>query len=423
MRKAAVNFVVATLMSTGVVCAETPREAERREAEAAISMRVLERVSSIAESTAKQYETLSAKHVELQGRLSKLMTSDEGKKLAATLDPVLAREIVQNVDTPFIDAQRLSANKRQAESLVARLRQEKANVVPGYVPPEAVVTEVHSLSAWATEVSALLRTKTLWLDDQLAIAPAGLDVKGAPTLAEVLTEYRRREHEAWSEARKKGAEAIQEEGKKEISEAARRAELERMTQEARQLYEAMRADLERERAEHEVAMQRQRDAYEQMMSDLRRELAESKAKRDAQDAETDVIAKKGDIEAERIRLRQEAQNPETQSLLAPLLAKGYTQPGQNDRLLDAQPVSFAALRQVGALERTDDGLFALAKVASKKLAGKGRTMTNRDWDRPTWGGPESWKDWTNEQRQRLLKAQETLNRLGPTLIELGLLAE
>jgi hypothetical protein len=416
--------VVACLVSARPGLAEDPpadRDQILKQSELAMSKRLLDQ--AMAEGNVKRFHALRDAHSALQQRLAGLMTNAKGKRLAATLDPILARDVITYTDTPAIDPATLQANTKQAAALVDQLKAEREHITPGYVPPEGIITEAHSLSNWADEAMAKVKTRNAWIDGQLTAVASGFDEKTAPTLQDVIKEFRRREVESWATARKAGIDQAKGPGEAALTEAARTAELEKMLQEARQKLAQAQTDLAQQKSEHDAAIARQRDSYTQAEADLRRQLTESAAQRQVQEAQTDAIAKQGDTAAEKVKLTQEAKDPALQKLLAPLLAKGFSQPGQKDRSLESTPVSLKALRAVGALDRSEDGLFQLAKVATPKIAGKGHTANNRNWDRPMWGYPNVWKDWSNDQRQELLKAQDALNRLGPTLVEMGLLAE
>jgi len=399
------------------------RDAARQEAELAVSRRILDKAIVVADGTAKSYDDLSIAHDALIKRLSGLMTNEEGKRLAASLDPILARDAVQNIESPVLDPVALNTNRKQAVALVDQLKKERDNIVPGYVPPEAILSELQSLSSWAASARTNVKLRTEWLEQQVAVTNDKFDAATASTLEQVLADFRRREQEAWKSAREQGIKQAMPEGEAAITEAAKISELEKSLQASDKLLKQSRADLLTQKGEHEAAVARQKEAYEQNMADLRKELAEKKAQRQVQDAGTEAVAKQGNIDAEKVKLLAEAKDPAIQRLLAPLLAKGFTQPGQRERTLEATPVSFRAIQATGALDRSDDGLFMLAKMCSVRMAGKGSTYTNKNWDRPTWGFPNDWRQWTNEQRQQLLKAQDAINRLGPTLVELGMLAD
>lgn len=394
-----------------------------KQSELAMSKRLLDQAMAMAEGNVKRYQALTDAHNALQQRLAGLMTNAEGKRLAATLDPILAREVITYTDTPAIDPAKLQANTKQATALVNQLKAEREHITPGYVPPEGIITESHSLSNWADEATAKVKARNTWIDGQLTAIATGFDEKTAPTLQDVIKEFRRREVDSWAAARKAGIDQAKGAGEAAITEAARTAELEKMLQEARQKLAQAQTDLAQQKSESDAALARQRDAYAQAEADLRRQLTESAAKRKVQEAQTDAIGKQGEAAAEKVKLTAEANDPAIQTLLAPLLAKGHSQPGSKDRQLEPTPVSLSKLRAYGALDRSEKGLTQLARAGMKKFGLRAALQTNALHDRPEWGYPASWGKWSQAQRDELLKAQDALNRLGPTLVEMGLLAE
>lgn len=64
----------------------------------------------------------------------------------------------------------------------------------------------------------------------------------------------------------------------------------------------------------------------------------------------------------------------------------------------------------------------LGGFQTKIFHANGDGETNR-WAEDQWGYPAGWSKWSQDQRDTLLKAQDALNRLGPTLVEMGLLAQ
>jgi hypothetical protein len=418
--------VVACLVSARPGLAEDPpadRDQILKQSELAMSKRLLDQAMAMAEGNVKRFQALTDAHSALQQRLAGLMTNAEGKRLAATLDPILARDVITYTDTPAIDPATLQANTKQAAALVDQLKAEREHITPGYVPPEGIITEAHSLSNWADEAMAKVKTRNTWIDCQLTAVVPAFDEKTAPTLQNVIKEFRRREVDSWAAARKAGIDQAKVPGEAAITEAARTAELEKMLQEARQKLAQAQTDLAQQKSEHDAAIARQRDSYTQAEADLRRQLTESAARRQVQEAQTDAIAKQGNTAAEKVKLTQEAKDPAIQTLLAPLLAKGHSQPGSTERQLEATPVSLSKLRAFGALERSEKGLTQLARAGMKKFGTTAALKSNPLYDRPEWGYPVSWSKWSQDQRDALLKAQDALNRLGPTLVEMGLLAE
>lgn len=164
-------------------------------------------------------------------------------------------------------------------------------------------------------------------------------------------------------------------------------------------------DSESTRAEQEAAEARAKLAAEQ----IRREAAERLESEKA--------------EAERQRLIKRAQMPDVQRYLAPFLAKGYLQPksergvGMFVKTTRLEPMSFSKISRTGALEPTISGLNVLNQLGSD--TGTNELANDR---RPLWGFGYFTNRWSRSDQEYLQKAQELLRELGPTLVELEMLA-
>jgi hypothetical protein len=123
------------------------------------------------------------------------------------------------------------------------------------------------------------------------------------------------------------------------------------------------------------------------------------------------------LAAQKANLAAEARSEEVQRLLQPFLVRRNLQPrlaGASLRwrqTVDEQPMSFSALEGVGALAETVQGLAMLARVGS-----------NREITSPRWEYNPSPRTWSTDTQDRLKQAQDLLRRLGPTLVEEGLLS-
>jgi len=156
------------------------------------------------------------------------------------------------------------------------------------------------------------------------------------------------------------------------------------------------------KAKQEETSKRIADAQQQAVEE-KATLAENAAKQDTQ-----IAHEQADKEA----LTKLAKSPDIQKRLAPFITPGMTQviPNRSGAIVkvpdEAKPLSFSGLNGKGALAPTDDGRTTLVWIA-----------TNNRNDRPKWTKPvtsEEWK-WVKEN-------QEYLRKLGPVLVELGMLS-
>jgi hypothetical protein len=132
------------------------------------------------------------------------------------------------------------------------------------------------------------------------------------------------------------------------------------------------------------------------------------------------MAKK-DAEIQVAKLRAEAQTAAVKAALAPFITPGMWQvgPGFGPRIISGttpRPMSLSALQQSGCLEDSTHGLVRLWYVASSSY----------DKMRPRWpilGNPRNPTMELQDPNKlnRVKTAQDYLNRLGPTMVELGIL--
>jgi hypothetical protein len=126
--------------------------------------------------------------------------------------------------------------------------------------------------------------------------------------------------------------------------------------------------------------------------------------------------------ADRAKLIARAKSPDVQRYLATFLAKGYTQPvGNNmgiryERMTQETPISFSRLQTSGALENSMQGLKTLNLIASE-----GWSPPNKWHDRPAWQIALD-QPFTKSDQEFVQRAQDLLRELGPTLVDLKMLA-
>ncbi|MBX3412411.1 MAG: hypothetical protein KF708_06970 [Pirellulales bacterium] len=161
------------------------------------------------------------------------------------------------------------------------------------------------------------------------------------------------------------------------------------------------------------------------MSEAERESAEkvAAAREEAMRLEADRKTAEIQARAEFEKLAARAKSPDVKRYLGTFLAKGYAQPVGSymgvkyERTTTEGPISFSRLETSGALERSMRGLQTLNLIASR-----GWSSGNVSWhDRPTWQFPLD-REFTKTDQEFIQRAQDLLRELGPTLVELKMLA-
>lgn len=135
------------------------------------------------------------------------------------------------------------------------------------------------------------------------------------------------------------------------------------------------------------------------------------------EAKEKAAAEAARAKVEKERLLAKVQDAKVKQMLAPIIAKTIFQPVivdgkvRNDHvggLMDR--ISYTRLKSVGALDKSREGLAALASVGC---------YVNRH---PHWLFSTIPSEWTDGNRAFLEEVQELLRELGPTLVEEKLLA-
>ncbi|MBY0587191.1 hypothetical protein K2X85_08445 [bacterium] len=120
---------------------------------------------------------------------------------------------------------------------------------------------------------------------------------------------------------------------------------------------------------------------------------------------------------EEAKLKEEANSDEVRQHLGIFFERRTLQPRGTagvvkwERVIDSQPTSLERLRNIGALHDSLQGLVILSRIG-----------TRRELPQPRWMFPTEAANWSEENQTFLKKAQEMLNRLGPTLVKEGLLS-
>lgn len=135
------------------------------------------------------------------------------------------------------------------------------------------------------------------------------------------------------------------------------------------------------------------------------------------DAKTEKLLDEQKKAEEQRQLIEEAHSAEVKSALSVFLQERLVQPRLSGaavrmrRISTRQPMSLAALESTGALRPTETGLKMLARLA-----------TDRDLPEPRWHFGSEPGSWSDENHELLTETQALLIRLGPTLVNEGLLS-
>lgn len=361
----------------------------------------------------EQLTALRTQEATFDSRLEALKQNDEGKRLAA--DPTAVAAIYhQGLARPVVTVQGIDTRIAEIDRAVSKL-----NAANDPAAMDDAISTVRDLPfqvrAWVPMRSAELTERSHWFDAALQRAPALTDAGAAPTLAKTLDAYAV-EFDKWSaELFRKGMQVAKQEKEQEAVERGRLAALLQAEQKLRLMEEQGRLQMDEEQARHRAELEKKLD----QIAALDRENAALRANRALQDAKSQTAVSAVQNEAEHEQLRKRCKDSEVQTLLQPFITPGYWALTTNDRTatgVDKKPISLNALKSAGALNADDKGYLELTRIATVKYN-----------DRPHWSityqGGRTFQKATEKQRDDVRKAQQLLNELGPTLVELGMLSE
>ena len=303
-----------------------------------------------------------------ESEIPTLLKTSAGDKIAVHKDLVASlSEIVNEERAPKSKIQDYA--KR-----IATLRTELGKRATSSTPQPLTGKELENIDELQTAVSAADETWNNALTSARAIKVLA-EARGEPEKPRTLQE----------EIDVKAAEdALAERQKRQEEEAARKAR-----------------EAEEQRRQEELAAERR---LEQERLEAKRKEAAAAAAREQQQREAELLAR--------------AKSSEVQSTLAPFLHTRGVQPRkvgggsvQFRSTFEESPMSLSALKGMGALEPSTEGLKWLARVGgNRKLSG------------PRWGVGSTPSSWTEDQKKLLKDAQEFLRELGPVLVKEGQLS-
>lgn len=379
----------------------------------------------------------------LRERVAGLMTSDEGKRIGTL--PSSAMFFLQQEERSFADDSELTAGRTFVGEMKEYIAEQRRTPKLGYTPSLVSQTEANRIYFWALGRLAELNQQQAWLDDATEQTRSMEGVDTLPSLQTRIMRVRSATMQLWNEAADEGRKQAVAEAEPLIRENARVIELERALVAAEQLKNFATLAAERSRLQTESILARQAIELEDIRLELERQIKTDRERQLDYQAQTELLEQTLKqnrelntlIEAEKLRRARDmadAESDDVRRLLAPVLARGTWQPGMRNSNPAGKPmpISLKALEAAKALEEGDQGLKNLMAILNargcngatgiKTMEGQGNRKGHLDTMRPKLGFPERFRDLSYEQGQELAEIQRLLRRLGPTLVELEMLA-
>lgn len=374
-----------------------------------------------AKETEKLLQALDKKAKVHAGRMEILLHSDQGKCIVR--DPVAFMTYVQLERNPAVTPMELRLKVDLASSLAERAQLGREEQDVSYLPNETVRTEIYSLYFWVKDREIRLQAQIDSLNKISGQKVFTEDMSSAKTLAASLTEYNALWQKLLAESEITGKLLAQEQKQQILIDANKLIELEKAEKEAERIKAENEAELFRQQQGYETRLMRQKvdleeermrteQALEIKIEQLENDLEEAREAQNLKNAEHGTGIQKTRYKTRRQELTAKIESPEVQMLLAPFINKDYWQPG-NTKSGEKSGISFSYMQRQGLLNSSLEG--------QKKMLGLGTSKYNRR--RGTWPFPRLIGRLTEEQRDQVLQAQEYLAELGPTMVELGYLAE
>ena len=333
-----------------------------------------------ARSLTNALETLLAQIPALQSQLERLRMGGDGKKVSIFPDLVISARSLFQKDAKEIPSRDEAVQK--LESLRRILFQLGENVGTAFEPTAEMTATLDDTRLWVDNATRRLQTargiaETLLREAQIKVAPQDAPAQ-PPTLQAAMDALTTRE---WDD---------------------RQRIVTQKTVVAEKLATATVADATTNQIINQAQIEAER---------LKKAEAE---KRNAHDLE--MAKKDADIEA--AKLRAEAKTSVVKTALAPFITPGMWQvnPGFNPRLATGttpRPMSFSALQKAGCLEDSTAGLIKLWHAASSQ----------HDRMRPRWAriAKPNVAFQDAQKLSQVKTAQDYLTRLGPSMVQLGML--
>lgn len=375
-------------------------------------------------TTAEMLETMEQKATAHFKQIEALRESDQGKLLAQDPNSMGFAIFLLLYEEPAITVNEINEKQLLLASLQKQVLLGISGPEVGYLPKREIRDQVTLLEHWAKD-----RQKAF--DDQIATLnrllrrqpPERLDTSQGITLNDKLD----KRNAVWDELvaiiRLMAEEEVKPEVKEILLELYKYVKLEEGKLRADILKGQEDLSLARKRQEHEIEIQddtflleRVRRLADQNLSKRRANLdnktRELKAVQNLNQALANLRLNKLETETATQQLIAEAESPDVQSLLRPFITKGYWQPNRAKTGYKLSGMSLTFIKKQDCFS---------PKNGLQKLLTLGTNPANSD--RRPWTFPRKYNSLSHEQKEQLQRAQDYLMKLGPTLVDLGYLAE
>jgi len=427
-----VLFVIACALfaATGQTTTVTPEhltqravenEQLRRVQEEALKQMILIRETHIsrAKQTNVLLNKLAIRAADYESKMSSLLRSDDGKKLALNKKAVSRFANLQKY--PVVDSNEIEVRLDEATSLLSMAQLGADGPEVGYMPSQETLDQINNLLNWAETRLSTLSEHDATLHTLIINLPDSVDVSNAKTLHDAVKEYNDRMKEFLDGLHDEGRQISQEQAEQDLRNTFVDAEIRQLKAEQARIITLMDDKIASIRHDYELQLleQRQIRDRERLEADNKYQdvLAENDQLRKRADAERQRRNTRATIEIGRIIQETEyerklalARSREVQDLLAPFIAKGYYQPGLRSGTYEPSPVSLRALQERKALETTVKSLKLLLIYG----------VTKKDKERPRWSFSSDYDRLNAEQKGRLRQAQQYIIYLDDILVQEGL---
>lgn len=372
--------------------------------------------------TEQAFTDLLANAQSLRNRMHELLDSDDGKPIAS--DKVSVRTFDNLYNAPRIRLDEIREMTDRVSDLIDRLELADAGPDVGLPLDEPTLLQAEHFRRTFDRWSTVLEQDIATFNDILTGGPTELDLEQAPTLRQAVDAHHARWPHLLARAELTARDRTAEDTLEILAERYAEAERHRATVEGQLALENMRAQMDSLRQEHEREMLRQQEENAIKLADVQRQLADALAEIERLDKQATAdrtvtsmqldsqVGRQIDV-AQRERLQALAKSLEVQTLLAPLLAHGYSQPYNQYGTYEQGPVSLSQLARLGALDHSVQGLRRFLDI-----------LTNpQDKERPRWAMSRDYRRLSQSQHDELRKAHTYLRELGPVMVELRMLAQ
>jgi len=348
----------------------------------ALAVTLLQEANGIATETLRLLDDLEAQLNRWQGMAVGLLTSDDGRLLAAHPDFVKAFDSLHRTEEP--STSQVREHRSRVQLLIRPVRDALDDPSSNYRPAPDVLTALRAERTTANSLLAEIRERIETVEQMIARAKG--TAPSSMTLQQAIDKFKEDLALARATAIAEKVDAAERAATEEVAEMKAQERRESLLRAGRD--EVARAEAESKR--RSAAAERERAGIE----------AAAAASQAAADAT------RRDSEAQQLRKR--AEDPTIQRLYAPFLSKGLyimgTSPARKYEV--PRPVSFSGLVQRGALSSAS--MFA--------RAGAGESHPWSWNDRPKWAPVK-----TEDDLQRYEGLLQQFKELAPIWIEMGLL--